>query len=98
MDWNVYLATLRPKGRLHFVGAVLEPLQLALFPMILGQYNISGSPVGGGPDTIRTMLDFAVQHLIQPIVQFFQFDQVNEAIKHLKNGSAHYRIVLSHKS
>ena len=25
LDWNLYLSTLAPKGRLHFVGATLEP-------------------------------------------------------------------------
>ena len=46
LDWNAYLGTLRPKGRLHFVGATLEPLDLGVFPLIMGQRSVSGSPVG----------------------------------------------------
>ena len=37
LDWNAYVATLRPKGRLHFVGATLEPLDLSVFPLLSGQ-------------------------------------------------------------
>jgi len=95
LDWNAYVATLRPKGRLHFLGAVLEPLDIGVFPLILGQRSVSGSPVGS-PDTIRAMLDFALQHHIKPIVESFSFDQVNDAIAHLDSGKARYRIVLGH--
>ena len=94
LDWNAYIATLRPKGRLHFVGATLEALDVGVFPLILGQRSISGSPVGS-PDTIRIMLDFAAHHKIKPIVEHFRFDEVNEAIAHLAAGKARYRIVLS---
>lgn len=94
LDWNAYIAMLRPKGRLHFVGAALEPLDIGIFPLILGRRSISGSPVGS-PGTIRTMLDFAVRHQIEPVVEYFRFDRVNEAIAHLASGKARYRIVLS---
>lgn len=94
LDWNSYVATLKPKGRLHFVGATLEPLDIGAFPLILGQKSISGSPVGS-PVNIARMLDFAVRHDIRPIIENFRFDQINEAMEHLKSGKAHYRIVLS---
>lgn len=95
LDWNAYIAALRPKGRLHFVGAALEALDVGVLPMILGQRSISGSPVGS-PGTLRIMLDFAVRHDIKPIVEHFRFDQVNEALVHLAANRARYRIVLSH--
>lgn len=94
LDWNAYISTLAPKGRLHFVGATLEPLDIAVFPLIGGQRSVSGSPVGS-PATIKTMLDFAAQHNIAPVVETFKFEQVNEAIQHLRDGKAHYRIVLT---
>lgn len=31
LDWNGYVAALRPKGRMHFVGATVEPLDLSVF-------------------------------------------------------------------
>lgn len=94
LDWNTYLATLRPKGRLHFVGATLEPLDIGVFSLIGGQRSISGSPVGS-PATIAKMLEFAVRHHIQPQVEVFPFDQVNRAVERLRSGQARYRVVLS---
>jgi uncharacterized zinc-type alcohol dehydrogenase-like protein len=95
LDWNLYLSTLKPKGRLHFVGAALDPLDLHVFSILTGQYSISGSPVGS-PITIERMLEFAALHQIKPVTEHFRFDEVNAAIEHLKSGKARYRVVLSH--
>jgi uncharacterized zinc-type alcohol dehydrogenase-like protein len=94
LDWNAYVNTLSPRGRLHFVGATLEPLELQIFPLIASQRSISGSPVGS-PAMIAQMLDFAARHKIQPKVETFPMDQVNAALDHLRSGKARYRIVLT---
>ncbi len=31
LNWSLYLNTLKAKGRLHFVGAVLDPIALDAF-------------------------------------------------------------------
>ncbi|WP_019675560.1 NADPH-dependent aldehyde reductase Ahr [Arsukibacterium perlucidum] len=93
LDWDLYLSTLKPKGRLHFVGATLEPLDLNVFSLIMAQRSVSGSPVGS-PATIAKMLEFAVQHDIKPVVEMFKFEQINEAIAHVASGKARYRVVL----
>lgn len=93
LDWNNYVGTLRPKGRLHFVGATLQPLDINVFPLIMGQRSLSGSPVGS-PGNIAKMLEFAARHSIRPIVEKYGFDDINKAIAHLRSGKAHYRIVL----
>lgn len=95
LNWNAYLNTLAPKGRLHFVGATLEPLDIGVFSLIGAQRTISGSPVGS-PSTIKTMLDFAKLHNIEAVTQTYDFKDVNKAIKELREGKAHYRIVLKH--
>lgn len=95
LDWNAYLETLRPKGRFHNVGAVLEPLDIQAMALVMKQISFSGSPVGS-PETIRKMLEFSVRHDIKPVIETFKFDQVNEALDHLRSGKAHYRIVLRH--
>lgn len=97
LDWNAYLATLRPRGILHFVGAVMEPVSFSLMPLIVGQKSISASPVGS-PATVASMLDFAVRHSIAPVTEHFPLDQVNEAIERLRSGAARYRIVLDRSS
>ncbi len=94
LDWNSYVAALRPKGRLHFVGATVEPLDLSVFPLLMGQRSVSASPVGS-PANIARMLAFAAQHEIKPVTESFRFDQVNEAMARLRSGDARYRIVLS---
>jgi uncharacterized zinc-type alcohol dehydrogenase-like protein len=93
LDWEALVAALTPKGRLHTVGAVLEPISLAAFPLIVGQKSLSGSPLGS-PATTATMLDFAARHGIAPTTEFFPMSKVNDALEHLKSGKARYRIVL----
>lgn len=95
LDWNFYIDALRPKGRLHFVGAVLEPLSVPVFPLLIGQKSISASPLGS-PATTSKMLDFAARHDIKPTIEVFKFNQVNEAMEKLRNGKPRYRIVLQH--
>jgi uncharacterized zinc-type alcohol dehydrogenase-like protein len=97
LQWNHYLEALKPKGRLHFVGATLDPLDISAFGLISAQRSVSGSPVGS-PATIKTMLDFVAQHKIAPAVEYFPFSQINEAIKHVREGKARYRVVLRHES
>jgi len=94
LDWNLYISTLKPKGRLHFVGATLEPLDINVFGLIMGQKSVSGSPVGS-PSSIAKMLDFANLHQIKPVIETFPMSKVNEAMDHLKAGKAKYRIVLT---
>lgn len=93
MDWNAFMGTLAPRGRMHIVGAVLEPIPVSAFSLILGEREVSGSPTGS-PIDIATMLDFAARHDVRPQVEMFPMNQVNEALKHLADGKARYRIVL----
>ena len=94
LDWTLYLNTLKPKGRLHFVGAPMEPLDVGVFSLISGQKTLSGSPVGS-PTTIELMLEFARLHKIKPQIEVYPMSRINEAFDHLKSGNAKYRIVLS---
>jgi len=93
LDWNAYLATLKPRGRLHMVGAVTEPLGIELMPMAFGQLSISASPVGS-PATIAQMLDFCARHDVKPVTEHFPMSRVNDALEHLHAGKARYRVVL----
>ena len=93
LDWNSYLTTLAPKGRFHNVGAVLEPMAIPAFTLLMGEKSVAGSPLGSIALT-RTMLDFCVRHNIYPTVEEFKMEDVNEALKHLEDGKARFRIVL----
>jgi len=93
LDWSALISALAPKGRLHFVGAVMESIPVAIFPLLVGQECISSSPIGP-PAAIATMLDFASLHQIIPKTEHFPMSQINQAFKHLEEGKARYRIVL----
>ncbi len=95
LDWEQYIAALRPKGRLHLVGVVDNPLSIPLSLMLMGQKSVSSSPIGS-PYALSKMLDFAARHQVNPIIEEFSFDQVNEAMERLHSGSPRYRIVLKH--
>lgn len=96
MNWDLYISKLKPKGRLHIVGGVVEPLPLNVFQLIMGQKQVSGSPVGS-PENIKAMLEFAHRHAIKPIIETFPMAKVNDALDHLRAGKARYRIVLSNQ-
>ena len=93
LDWSALLKTLKPNGRMHVVGAVLEPMPISAFDLIMKQKSVSGSPTGG-PAAISAMLDFAARHNVSPQVEHFPLAKVNDAIEHLAAGKARYRVVL----
>jgi len=93
LPWDDYIGALAPRGRLHFVGAVLEPVPVGAFPLIMAQRSISGSPLGS-PATTAQMLDFCARHGIAPQIERFPLSKVNDALAHLRSGKARYRIVL----
>jgi uncharacterized zinc-type alcohol dehydrogenase-like protein len=93
LDVPGLLGTLAPEGRLHVVGAVLEPLPVPAFGLISGQKSIAGSPTGS-PSAIDQMLEFSARHGIAPVTETFPLSKVNDALEHLRSGKARYRIVL----
>lgn len=93
LDWEALIAALAPNGRLHVVGAVLEPIPVSAIALIMAQKSVSGSPTGS-PVEMATMLDFAARHNITPQTEHYPMSQINEAFKRLEAGKARYRIVL----
>lgn len=93
LPWDAYIQALAPNGRLHFVGAVLEPVPTHPFALITGQKSISGSPLGS-PATLRKMLEFCERHKIETITETFPLSKATEAIAHVESGKARFRVVL----
>ena len=92
LDWNAFIGALKPKGRLHFVGAVLEPLSVSAFSLMAPKV-ITGSGTGS-PTHIAQMLEFCARHRIAPQVEYFPMAKVNDALDHLRAGKARYRVIL----
>jgi uncharacterized zinc-type alcohol dehydrogenase-like protein len=93
LDWDGILSMLAPKGRLHIVGILSEPVPVSAWSLLVAQAAVSSSP-GGSRGTMRRMLEFSAQHEIEPDVQHFPMSEVNEAIAFVEAGKAHYRVVL----
>jgi uncharacterized zinc-type alcohol dehydrogenase-like protein len=95
LQWGDVMASLAPRGRLHQLGAVLEPIQVGAFDLIMGRRSITGSPTSS-PASLLKMVDFCVRHNIRPEVEHLPMDRVNEAIARLRQGDVRYRFVLDH--
>src|SRR3954463_9643069 len=75
LDWDAMINTLAPNGRLHNVGAVVEPIPVSAFSLISAQRSVSGSPPGSR-GAIEDMLDFAPRHNIAPQNEHFPMSQI----------------------
>jgi uncharacterized zinc-type alcohol dehydrogenase-like protein len=93
LNWQAYLDVLAPKGVLHTVGVVPDPIAVPAFALIVGQKSVSGSPLGS-PALTRKMLEFCARHKILPVTEEFELKNVNEALVRLESGKARYRIIL----
>ena len=93
LNWGEVMAALAPRGRLHQLGAVLEPIQGGAFDLIAARRSITGSPTSS-PASLLKMVDFCVRHNIRPAVEHLPMDQVNVAIERLRRGDVRYRFVL----
>nr|WP_246133866.1 zinc-binding dehydrogenase [Lacipirellula limnantheis] len=93
LDWDALIGSLAPNGRMHVVGAVLQPIPVKAFSLIFAQRSISGSPTGA-PVDMGTMLEFAARHNVTPQTEHFPMSRINDAFERLESGQARYRIVL----
>ena len=89
-DINAYIDLLRRDGTLTLVGAPEKPLAVAAFSLIFGRRSLSGSPIGGIPET-QEMLDFCGTHNITAEVEVIPIQQVNEAYDRLLKSDVKYR-------
>jgi alcohol/geraniol dehydrogenase (NADP+) len=93
LDWAAMVGTLRPQGKMHIAGAPTEPIPVGVFDLMFQDRSISSSP-NGAPLTTVKMLEFAARHKILPQTEHFPLAQVNDAIQHLADGKARYRVVI----
>jgi len=92
LEWDKYVAALRPNGKLHLVGAA-PSVSAAVFPLITGNKSIGASPLGS-PVTTQKMLDFSARHEIKPQIEILPMSEINAAMKKLHDESPAHRIVL----
>jgi uncharacterized zinc-type alcohol dehydrogenase-like protein len=89
-DINAYIQLLRRDGNITLVGAPAEPFAVAGFGLLLGRRSLSGSLIGGIPET-QEMLDFCGAHNITADVEVIPIQKVNEAYERLLKSDVKYR-------
>jgi len=93
LDWKPYFAALAPQGKFHTVGAVMKPIEVSAFELIMGDKAVTGSSTGS-PGQLRSLLRLAARADIAPQVEFFPMSEINNALDHVRAGKANYRVVL----
>ena len=89
-DINAYINLLGIDGNITLVGAPEKPLAVSAFGLIMGRRSLSGSPIGGLPET-QEMLDFCGQHNITADVEIIPIQKVNEAHERMLKSDVKYR-------
>jgi uncharacterized zinc-type alcohol dehydrogenase-like protein len=89
-DIDAYLKLLGVGGNLTLVGAPAKPLGVSAFSLIMGRRTLSGSNIGGIPET-QEMLDFCGAHSITADVEVIPIQKVNEAYERLLRSDVKYR-------
>lgn len=92
-DMNTYLAMLKRDGTMVLVGAPPENLPVNAFSIIPKRKSLSGSTIGGMPET-QEMLDFCGKHNIGADIEIIPIEQVNEAYDRLLKSDVRYRFVI----
>ena len=89
-DINAYIQLLRRDGNITLVGAPEKPLAIPAFSLIMGRRSLSGSPIGGIPET-QEMLNFCGAHNITADVEVIPIQKINEAYDRLLRSDVKYR-------
>jgi uncharacterized zinc-type alcohol dehydrogenase-like protein len=89
-DIGLYLSMLRRDGNITLVGLPEKPLSVPAFGLAFGRKSLSGSPIGGIPET-QEMLDFCGKHNITADVEVIPIQKVNEAYERLLKADVKYR-------
>ncbi len=92
-DINAYLNLLKRDGTLVLVGAPEKPLSVAAFSIIPGRRQLSGSMIGGIPET-QEMLDFCGKHGITSDIEIIPIQKINEAYERMLRSDVKYRFVI----
>jgi uncharacterized zinc-type alcohol dehydrogenase-like protein len=89
-DINPCINLLALDGTLTLVGIPAKPLGVSALGLILGSRSLSGSNIGGIPET-QEMLDFCGEHNITADVEVIPIQKVNEAYDRLFKSDVKYR-------
>ncbi len=91
---NPYVNLLKLDGAIVIVGT-LNPLkgEVEALPIIMARRSISGSGIGGLPET-QEMLDFCGEHNIVSDIEIIDMQYINEAYERMLKSDVKYRFVI----
>jgi uncharacterized zinc-type alcohol dehydrogenase-like protein len=92
-DYNLYLDLLDTDGVMMCVGAPPTPAEVALFTLIGGRRSLTGSGIGGIPET-QEMLDYCAKHGITSDIELIDIASVNKAFERVLKSDVRYRFVI----
>ncbi len=97
LDLSAYLSTLRVDGTLVELGMPEQPMVVPAQPLVSMRRHLSGSMIGGIPET-QEMLDFCAANGIEPEIELIQPDYINEAYERVLVSDVRYRFVIDTES
>lgn len=93
LDIPSYLQLLRFDGALVALGLPDAPMQVPTRLLTSRRRSLTGSLVGGIPET-QEMLDFCAEHGVTAEIEVIAADQINEAFERTINSQVRYRFVI----
>nr|WKU61923.1 cinnamyl alcohol dehydrogenase-like 5 [Rauvolfia serpentina] len=87
------ISLLKNHAKYIMLGAPEKPLELPVFPMLMGRKIVAGSNIGGLKET-QEMLNFAAEQGITANVEVVPIDNANTALERLAKNDVRYRFVI----
>ncbi|KAL7183110.1 hypothetical protein ACSBR1_041732 [Camellia fascicularis] len=87
------IGLLKSHGKLILVGAPEKPLELPVFPLLIGRKIVATSGIGGIKET-QEMIDFAAKHNVTADIEVIPVNYVNTAMERLVKADIRYRFVI----
>ena len=97
LDLGRFLGMLDLDGVFVELGLPENPLVVPSFALMGMRRTITGSAIGGIPET-QEMLDFCAEHDVAPEIEVIQPDYINEAYERVVASDVRYRFVIDTES
>lgn len=94
--WDKLAGLIKPHGKLILIDVPEQSIVISAISICYANISIEGTFVGG-KEALKEMLEFASKHNVRPWISTVEntLEGVNQGVKDLMNGKAHYRIVIS---
>lgn len=93
LDWMPHFQPLDRGGHFHAVGTVMKLFKVPASMLIGGDRTLSGSATGS-PGELRTLIRFAARARVAPTTERYPMSRINEALQHMRDDKARYRVML----